>query len=116
MHVALARMTKRFFAETRASSDMLRRTGPFKRVENRAKLNNVGMFEGQGAEVRRRARLQWLQHPDHRGYSRSRPCSYYHDAVLWCRLRGGGTHTDTHTDAHTYALTQVLFLHNASIV
>ena len=25
---------------------MLRRAGPFKRVENRAKLNNVGMFEG----------------------------------------------------------------------
>ena len=61
MHVALARMTKRFFAETRASSDMLRRTGPFKRVENRAKLNNVGMFEGQREEQRRRVRLLRLQ-------------------------------------------------------
>ena len=66
MDGALARVTKRFFAETRASSDMLRRTGPFKRVENRAKLNNVGMFEGQGAEERRRARLLWLQQAEQR--------------------------------------------------
>ena len=61
MDGALARVTKRFFAETRASSDMLRRTGPFKRVENRAKLNNVGMFEGQREKERRRVRLQRLQ-------------------------------------------------------